>query len=275
MTRSEAGRETHQDPPPADVAARWLKRSGGATPPAARLFLFHHAGGTAALYRDWRRLVPQFVELIAVQLPGRADRLREPPYTAMAPLVAALTDVVEPLLDLPFACFGLSMGAKLCWAFAHRLRELALPMPLSLYLAGAAAPGLREGRQDWNVPDEDLIGYLRHMGGTPPELFAHPELLALLLPTLRADLTVVDSFEFEPATPLDVAIRAFAGTEDVEGGPGRMRGWGLQTSRAFTLEAVPGGHFFDIAGRIRVARVITEDFRGDLGGAVELPRLRE
>ncbi len=252
MTRSDAAPAT---------LARWLKRYGDGGPCSARLFLFPHAGGTAALFRDWPRLLPPSVEPVAVQLPGRADRLREEPYTEMMRLVAELTDVVEPLLDLPFACYGLSMGAKLCWAFAHRLRERALPMPLGLYLSGAAAPGLREGRTDWNVPDEVLVGYLRRMGGTPPEIFDHPELLATLLPTLRADLTLVDTFAFEPETPLDVPIRAFAGIEDVEGGPERMRGWAGQTTRSFTLEAVPGGHFFDAVGESRVAQVITEDLR--------------
>jgi len=251
-------------------SARWLKRYGGRVRPAARLFCFHHAGGTAAMYRDWAGLLPPSIEPVAVQLPGRADRLREPPYTAMPSLVAALVEVVEPLLDLPFACYGLSMGAKVCWALTHRLRERAMPMPLGLYLAGAAAPGWQEGRADWNVPDEELVGYLREMGGTQPEIFSHPQLLASLLPTLRADLTLVDTFHFQPTVPLAVLIRAFAGTEDVEGGPERMRGWGRQTSRRFTLEAVPGGHFFDAAGERRVARAIIDDLRRELAETIDV-----
>jgi medium-chain acyl-[acyl-carrier-protein] hydrolase len=253
-------------------SALWLKRFGGSgQAPAARLFCFHHAGGTAAMYRDWPRLLPPSVEPLAVQLPGRADRLREKPYTAMAPLVETLVDVIEPLLDRPFACYGLSMGAKLCWALTHRLRDRAMPMPLALYLAGAAAPGWQEGRADWNIPDEELVGYLREMGGTQPEVFSYPTLLASLLPTLRADLTLVDNFHFQPAEPLDVPIRAFAGTEDVEGGPERMRGWGQQTSRQFTLEAVPGGHFFDADADRRVVRVIAGDLQRELAETVDVP----
>lgn len=246
-------------------SALWLRRYGSGAPPVARLFCFHHAGGTAAMYRDWGRLLPPSVEPVAVQLPGRADRLRERPYTAMAPLVAALVEVVEPALDLPYACYGLSMGAKVCWALAHRLRERASPMPLGLYLAGAAAPDRQEGRADWNVPDAEIVRYMRDMGGTAPEIFSYPTLLASILATVRADLTLVDTFDYQPAVPLDVPIRAFAGTEDVEGGPERMRGWAEQTSRQFTLEEVPGGHFLDGAGNRRVARAITEDLRRELG----------
>lgn len=261
----------HVPPAPpgrADLAAardraRWLKypRQAG-SPPALRLFCFHHAGGSAALFREWPDLLPSSVEPVAVQLPGRADRLREPPFTDMAALLDVLTDVLEPDLDIPYACYGLSMGAKVCWALAHRLRERALPSPRALFLAGAAAPGLPEGRADWDVPDTELVTYLREMGGTPPELFAHPELLGSLLPALRADLTLVDTFRFDPPAPLEVPVYAFAGTEDVEGGPERMRGWGDQTRAAFRLEPVPGGHFFDVEGERRVVASIVAALTG-------------
>ncbi|WP_431873276.1 thioesterase II family protein [Amycolatopsis sacchari] len=240
---------------------RWLKRPPGTgAPPAARVFCFHHAGGSAALFRHWPDLLPRDIEPVAVQLPGRADRLRERPFTEMPPLVDALADVLAPVLDVPFACFGLSMGAKISWALAHGLGERGLPVPRALYLAGAAAPGTPEGRSDWHVPDEQLVAYLRDMDGTPPEVFAHPELLAALLPTLRADLTLVDTFRFEPGRPLEMPIHAFAGLTDVEGGPDRMRGWGACTRGAFTLEALSCGHFLDAAGERRVAEVIAAGF---------------
>jgi medium-chain acyl-[acyl-carrier-protein] hydrolase len=244
----------------------WLKRYGKGAPPTTRLFCFHHAGGSAALYRDWHRLLPPSVEPVAVQLPGRADRLGEQPFTELEPLVEALAEAIEPLLDLPYVCYGLSMGAKLCWVLTHRLREQGMPLPLGLYLSGAAAPDLREGRTDWNVPDEQLTCYLREMGGTPPELFDHPALLASLLPALRADLTLIDGSRFEPTAQLDLPIRAFAGIEDIEGGPERMHGWARQTSGRFTLEELPGGHFPDAAGKRRVTQVIADDLRWKFSG---------
>ncbi|HEX6501155.1 MAG TPA: thioesterase domain-containing protein [Micromonosporaceae bacterium] len=247
-----------------DDQSRWFKRFGGAGPADVRLFCFHHAGGTAALYRAWPNLMPRFVEPIAVQLPGRADRLRERPFDAMSPLVDTLVEVLEPLLDQPFAFFGLSMGARVAWVLSHRLRDRAMPMPTALFVASTAAPEFREGLADWNVDDEVLIEYLRRMGGTPPELFAAPELLASLLPTLRADLTLVDTFRFRPETPLDVPIHAFAGIDDVEGSPERMSGWGAETSARFDLDVIPGGHFFDSEGERRVIRTVADDLLREL-----------
>jgi medium-chain acyl-[acyl-carrier-protein] hydrolase len=244
---------------PGSDRARWLRRfrRGGACD--VRLFCFHHAGGTASLFRGWANQLPRSIEPVAVQLPGRGDRLREPPFETMAPLLDALVEVLRPMLDQEFAFYGLSMGAKVAWALAHSLRERGMPMPSVLYLASAAAPGLKE---HWSDGKDDLVGYLREMGGTPPEIFSEPDLLAVLLPTLRADLTLVNSFHFHPAERLDMRIRAFAGVDDVEGSPDRMNGWRLETLGRFSLDVIPGGHFFDAAGELQVIQTITHDLAG-------------
>jgi medium-chain acyl-[acyl-carrier-protein] hydrolase len=240
--------------------ARWLKRFRRTGSGEVRLFCFHHAGGTASMYRHWQHLLPPPIEPVAVQLPGRGDRITEPPFHDMTSLVDALVEVLRPALDRPFACYGLSMGARVAWVLTHALRERGMPIPVALYLASTAAPECAEGRDDWR--DDDVLAYLRDMGATPPEVFAEPELLAALLPTLRADLTLVDTFRFHPETPLDVPIRAFAGIDDIEGPPERMRGWGKETRAAFRLDLIPGGHFFDDRNQRRVIEIITDDLLG-------------
>lgn len=251
---------------------RWLKWFGHHRAPAdVRLFCFHHAGGAAARFREWPDQLPRTIEPIAVQLPGRADRLRERPHDAMAPLVHEVVEVIEPLLDGPFAFYGLSMGGKVSWALAHALRDKGYRQPSALYLTNVAAPGSREGRENWNIGDDELLDYLRKMGGTPPELFAEPKLLAALLPTLRADLTVVDAYRYRPATPLDVPIRAFAAEDDPEGALERMAGWRAETTMEFGLEVVPGGHFLDPAGERKVVTGVVDDLERRLALLVDVP----
>ncbi len=246
--------------PAPDRERRWLKRfDRRERSTGTRLLLFHYAGGSAGTFRQWSALLPWSVEPVAVQLPGRADRFLEPAYERMEPLVDDLVDVIEPLLDRPFACYGVSMGARVAWALAHALRERAKPLPRVLYVAASVGPRADNGSWRWEGRKDGLEGYVREMAGTPAEVLAEPRLLAALLPTLRADLTVLSTHGLHPATPLDVPIRAFAGSEDDEASPERMTSWSSETSARFDLEVLACGHFFDSDAERQVIERVGRD----------------
>ena len=99
-----------------------------------RLFCFPYAGGGAQIYRLWPQSLPSEVECCVAQLPGRGTRLREQPFTNLDALVEAATEAITPLLDMPFALFGHSMGAMISFELARRLRELPQTRD-SLYVA--------------------------------------------------------------------------------------------------------------------------------------------
>jgi medium-chain acyl-[acyl-carrier-protein] hydrolase len=241
---------------------RWLKSFGSRGRTAEiRLLCFHHAGGSAAMYRKWPELITPEIEPIAVQLPGRADRFNEPAFEHMALLVDALVDVITPLLDQPLACYGVSMGARVAWSLARALHERAMPMPVQVFLACEPAPAHDDAAPPWENRPDGLEGYLRDLGGTPPEVLAEPELIRALLPTLRADLTALTTAAAGQGAPLDVPIRAFAGTEDPVAPAGLMAAWRAETSAGFELDPIPGGHFFDPAGERHVIDAIGDDLR--------------
>ncbi len=243
-----------------DVDRRWLKRFGCHSAEAEiRLLCFHHAGGSATMYRKWPELITPAIEPIAVQLPGRAERFGEPAFEQMARLVAELIDVVSPLLDRPFACYGVSMGARVAWSLTLALRTAAMPLPAQLFLACDPGPVHDVGRRPWEDRPDGLEGYMRDLGGTPPEVLAEPELMRALLPTLRADLAVVCSAPARPLTPLDVPIRTFAGIEDPAVPPSLMDGWRAETTARFELDLIPGGHFFGPAAERLVIGKIGDD----------------
>lgn len=246
--------------PARDSDRRWLKRFGKRGEPAAvRLLCFHHAGGSASMFRHWPAQLPAAVELVAVQLPGRADRFLEPAYDTMPPIVDELVEVIKPLLDQPFALYGVSMGARVAYALAHALQDRAMPMPAALYVASDPPPIHDNGSWPWQNRADGLEGYVREMGGTPPEVLAQPELLRALLPTLRADLNVLSTLGARPPRPLAVRIHAFAGTEDTTTTPEQMRGWEAETSVGFRLDLLASGHFFDADAEGRVIRAIGAD----------------
>lgn len=243
-----------------DFDRRWLKRFARRGPAAeVRLLCFHHAGGSAGTFRKWPELIRSAIEPIAVQLPGRAERFCEPAFEQMAPLVEELLQVVTPLLDQPFACYGVSMGARVAWSLTRALHARAMPMPVQLFLACDRAPEHDDEAWPWEIRRDGLEGYVRDLGGTPPEVLAEPDVMRAVLPTLRADLELLTSVTGSPDTPLDVPIRAFAGTEDATAPPALMQGWSAETSAQFALDLIPGGHFFDSAGERVVIDTISND----------------
>lgn len=210
---------------------------------AIRLFCFPHAGAGASAYARWPAAFSPSVEVAPVQLPGREDRILEEP--CVDPDATAYT--LARSVSGPYALFGHSMGARLAFEVARRLRAAGARPPEVLYVSGCRAPDvLADGPLDGlsRVDDNELLARLRAGGGLPDEVTAEPELLELLLPSLRADFTWLDDYTYREAAPLPVPIVGFAGDQDRAAPVEQMRGWRRHTSAGFALHLLPGGHFF-------------------------------
>src|SRR5215470_3991894 len=105
-----------------------------------RLFCFPHAGGGSSIFRSWPAELPWDIEVCSALLPGRESRLREPPFTRIAPLVTELGEVLLSYLDRPFAFFGHSMGAFIAFELIHELKRRNVTGPTHLFVSGAGAP---------------------------------------------------------------------------------------------------------------------------------------
>lgn len=199
---------------PENSAAKWLFVPYSARPVRFRLICFPPAGLGAAVFRSWANELPAGVGLCAVQLPGRTSRFREPAMTSIAELVDAITDAIARLPELPFAFFGHSMGAVLANEVARRLMLLSLPVPRHLIVSGRRPPQLADRNPPiGDLPDTAFVAEIdRRYGGIPREIMANPDVLALLLPGLRADMIALETFRPGPRHPLPVPISAFGGT---------------------------------------------------------------
>ncbi|NOK59261.1 MAG: thioesterase [Chloroflexi bacterium AL-W] len=210
-----------------------------------RLFCFPYAGGGASLFRNWHRHLPSDVAVCAVQLPGRENRLSETPYTGMDMLVTDLVDALRPILNRPFAFFGYSMGALISFEVARYLREYHELAPEMLFVAAHRGPQLlHPDPVTHNLSDETFIDKLRRMKGTPRDVLNNTELMALRLPTLRADFTLCGTYTYLDAPPLDCPISAFAGTRDTIAPKAVVDTWREQTCNTFSLRLIAGNHFF-------------------------------
>ncbi len=225
-----------------------------------RLFCFPYAGGGASIYRTWGSSFPREIDVCPVQLPGRESRLRDEPFRRVEPLVEVLADVLPPLMDLPFALFGHSMGATICHLLCLRLRELGKPGPLMLFVSARRAPHLPQDDEPiYALPDPEFKTKLRELNGTPEMVLEHPELMELMLPLLRADFELVDCYQPFRAEPLSYPIVAFGGLRDEEVSREDLEAWKEATTAAFRLRMFPGDHFFIHSDRDAVVRALAED----------------
>lgn len=225
-----------------------------------RLFCFPYAGGTATIFRTWQESLPATIEVCPVHLPGRGKRLRETPFTDYQSFVQAIAEGLQPYLDKPFALFGHSLGAMLSFELARLLRRLHLPQPRHLFVSGRRAPQVVNSEPPAHVlPDEQFVATLRKLNGTPAEALEHPELMQLMLPLLRADFAVCDTYTYVPEEPLAIPITAYGGLFDTGISREQVEGWRQHTTASFSLRMLPGDHFFINTSQTTLLRLLLED----------------
>lgn len=225
-----------------------------------RLFCFPYAGGSATLFRTWAQKLPPSVEVCPVQLPGRGGRMLEPPYTKMQPLVEALGGALTPYLNLPYAFFGHSMGAIIGYEIALYLRGKSLPQPSHLFASGRTAPHIPESEPyDYDLPEPEFIEAVKRLDGTPQEVLEHPELMNLMIPLLRADFELIQTYRYMPQQPLACPITTFGGVDDVEVSREDLESWREHTRAEFRMQIFPGGHFFIHTAETPVLHIVARE----------------
>lgn len=225
----------------------WVVRcsSDAAGESCVRLLCFPHAGGSASAYVPLARLLGAEIEVLAVQLPGREQRVRERLCTRAAPLIEAMVDAVPGGVGPPYAVLGHSLGALLAFAYVGALRARGLPLPIRLFVSGCRPPQvLARQRGALDLSDDGLLTMLRRHALAPPEVLKEPEFLAMLLPILRADLMVYNDCGFETSPPVSCPITAMGGAEDDDVAPEVLPMWGAYTTAGIETRIYPGSHFF-------------------------------
>ena len=224
-----------------------------------RLFCFHHVGGSAAEFRRWSDALGPDIDVLGVQMPGRENRLREPPFDRMEPLVDAIVKDLCHLMDRPIALLGHSLGAHVAVEVARRLvRHPGIELT-HFFASGTRGPGCPTRPDDkdlYELPDDELKNELREFGGTPPEILDNEEIMELVLPVIRADFAVAETHIHRGAPPLHCPLTPLGGTEDKDVSAAELMTWSKQTTGDFRQFLFPGDHFYLRASRDRVMKVI-------------------
>lgn len=227
------------------IINKWIPYRRLNSYPRLRLFCFPYAGGSASVFRDWIDSFPQEIEICPIQYPGREKRIMESQFTSMEPLVDELTNALLPELDIPFAFFGHSLGSLISFELARRLQEREGISPVHLFVSSYRAPVIAKRKAPMHLlPDTEFVERLREYNGTPEAVLQNSELMKILLPTLRADFALHETYVYSSGDLLTCPISVFGGMKDLEVKINDLELWRDQTVDRFKLQMFQGDHFY-------------------------------
>lgn len=225
----------------------WLLDSGYAGDPARpAMVIFPHAGGGPAPYLPLARRWQDQVHPYIVCLPGRDKRITEEPIASMADLLRQLLPAVLPVLRFRFILYGHSMGALVAFELARQVRRRFGIEPDHLVVSGFPAPRCFRSSGRHELPGDRLWDSVIAMKGMPEAVAANTEIRGLLLPAIRSDFQICETYAYQAGPPLDCPISVLAGTHDDELRPLDLMAWQDETSTAFRCQQMLGDHFFNL-----------------------------
>lgn len=225
------------------TADRWIRRFHEGAPGAPRLVCFPYAGGSASYYFGVSAALRPAIEVLAVQYPGRQDRLDEPVIEDIELLAERVAAALADGAGRPTAFFGHSMGALVAYEVARRWERQGTG-PTHLYASGRRAPSLPGDDDAYPHGDAALVAEVTALGGPSTDLLAEPDLAELLLPSIRGDYAALERYRHRPGPPLRCPVTVLTGDADPKVSLAEARGWAAHTTGRFELRVFPGGHFY-------------------------------
>ncbi|WP_331721448.1 alpha/beta fold hydrolase [Streptomyces sp. NBC_00212] len=210
-----------------------------------RLFVFHHAGGSHLMYRDWPERFPSSWDVRTPDAPGRGPWDDRPPLGEVGAVVDHFLHELGDGLTGRFALFGHSMGATIAYELTRRLLAEGRTPPFWLGLSASSATRPADTVQRHLLSDAALRREIAAMGGTPPEVLQDPGLWAILAPTIRGDLRLGETWRPSPdPLPPAVPLSVFGGKRDTAVPPDRLTGWSELCERFVGFHLFDGDHFY-------------------------------
>lgn len=238
----------------------WVPYVRGKPGARVKLFCFPYAGGGASVFLPWAEQLGDDVEVCAIQLPGRENRIREAYPTTVAEISRAVAADLTLRFDGTFAFFGHSLGTLIAYEVAQHLRRFGRPQPARLLMSAHRAPQIPSPRAPtWNLPDLEFQRRLTELNGTPRAVLEDRDLKELILPRMRADIRLDETYAHAVTdAPLACPITVFGGTRDAETPTPHLEAWRHVTGGRFELRMFDGDHFFIHSHRTSLLDAVKE-----------------
>ena len=223
------------------------------------IFIFPYAGGGVSSFKKWGEHFKNS-EVYFAQYPGRENRFSEKAIEDIRELVEELFKAMNIVFDFtsPYYLFGHSMGTKIVYELALKIKECGLKNPEGLIISAGRAPCYKEPNPIYHLDDDGFIEGLRRYDGTPDEILDNKDLISIFLPTLRADFIIDEDYQDDEYKKVDSDILALMGTVDKEISLEELTKWSEYTTKKFTYKDIEGGHMFIITNKEDVIKSVNE-----------------
>jgi len=204
------------------------------------------AGGNSLSFRGLQAHLVDTIQMKAIDLPGHGKRVRETLLTHLETIVDDIFSQIQPELDKhPYAIYGHSLGAALGHLLIRRIVNQNLSTPMHFFVSGRRAPSVKQTTPFRHcLPKAEFISMLRKLGGSPPELLEHDELIDFFEPILRADFQALETHEYHQTHPFNIPLTILHGMNDKEVSYHDLLPWQQETTQPISIKQFSGDHFF-------------------------------
>ncbi len=222
-----------------------------------KLFCIPFSGGNAYSYSGFKKYMPEEIELINLELPGRGKRIAEDLLTNIDDMTEDLFRIIEPEIMGNYALFGHSLGALLCFTLCRNIAARKVNLPGYLFVSGQTAPFLIKPDNRYSLPDDQFIEMLRQMNGTPEELLADKDFIQFFLPIVKMDFKAIANYKHTISDPLNVPITVLLGNKENISNEDAAK-WQMETNKEITIHRFDGGHFYIYNQTEEICRLLSE-----------------
>lgn len=221
-----------------------------------------HAGAGASVYARWAALLPPWIDLLGVTLPGREKQSKQSPLTCMDEVTGRLGPALARHVTEPFVIFGHSLGALIAYELAHWLERRSGPRPEVVIVSGRAAP--HRPRQHLSLQELDDGEFLTALhdryGGVPKVLRESPSLWELFLPSMRGDMSILEGYQFKERLLGGPDLFVLGAEDDPTTNLADLYAWSEVSRGHVRVTVLPdGGHFYPQSRADQVTALLVDE----------------
>ena len=241
------------------VKNKWLFVPQNKVAPDIRIICFPYAGGSSATYMQWKNELPKNVELVIIQAPGKGARMFEPLHHSMSELIDDLLQHISPVLEKPYVLLGHSLGSRVAFELMVKLQERGSPLPEHFFALGSRGPHIySEEEISYKLPDAEFIEHIKTLNGTPQEILDNQEMMKFLMPILRADFKISETYTYKGTATFDIPLSVLGGIEDKAVSLYQLQSWKGFFSKPMDLHQLAGDHFFIDTNKQGVLKIVNK-----------------